>query len=556
MPGWASLDLPLKSARDRLRGGVDYRTTIAHLVDARSCRLSAVLVYSRPTSSTRSPRPVRKRVIPAPNEPVPSTANAVGRERHRLGISRTLLWSGSVAVVDLPQTQYARSGDVSIAYQVLGDGPLDLVFVPPHVSNVELVWEIPSRAAGMRRLAEFSRVITFDKRGTGLSDRMSGVPSLEERMDDVRAVMDDVGSSRAALLGVLEGGPMSIMFAATYPDRCLGLALYAAFARAAWTADHSWRPTAQELEREAREYERAWATRDLIEPLVDTLHPNLATEEREALIATFARFHRQSASPGAAAALARMNAEIDVRDVLSAIRVPTIVFVHQTAPDPVQRDAAFLADTIPTAQLVEFNDDGGLAFFSGDLGLRTDVLRRFVEDAARHRVVDSERSLATVLFTDLIDSTARAVEIGDHAWRELVMKHHERVRAELARFRGRELDTAGDGFFAAFDGPARAIRCACAIQDAVSDLGLEMRAGLHTGECEQMDGKVAGVAVVTGARIAALGSAGDVLVSATVRDLVAGSGIEFDDRGMHALKGLPEARHVFAVSRGTESAAH
>jgi class 3 adenylate cyclase len=451
--------------------------------------------------------------------------------------------------VDLPQTQYARSGDVSIAYQVLGDGPQDVVFVPPHVSNIELVWEMPSRAAGMRRLAEFSRVITFDKRGTGLSDRMSGVPSLEERMDDVRAVMDEVGSSRAALLGVLEGGPMSIVFAATYPDRCLGLALYQAFARAAWAPDHSWRPTAQELERQAREYERAWGTRDLIAPLVDSLHPNLDADERETLIGTFARFHRQSASPGAAATLERVNAEIDVRDVLSAIRVPTVVFVHKASPAPIQQDAAFLAAHIPTAQLVEFSDDGGHAFFSGDLDGRTAALRRFLEDADQHRVTDSERSLATVLFTDLIDSTARAVELGDHAWRDLVMKHHERVRNELARYRGRELDTAGDGFFAAFDGPARAIRCACAIQDAVSDLGLEMRAGLHTGECERLDGKVAGVAVVTGARIAALGSAGDVLVSATVRDLVAGSGIEFEDRGMHVLKGLPEARHVFAVAR-------
>ena len=451
--------------------------------------------------------------------------------------------------MELPKTQYARSGDVSIAYQVLGEGPLDLIFVPPHVSNVELVWEIPPRAAGMRRLSEFSRVITFDKRGTGLSDRTSGVPSLEERMDDVRAVMDAAGSSRAALLGVLEGGPMSIVFAATYPDRCLGLALYSAFARAAWAPDHSWRPTAQELERDAREYERVWATRELIEPLVDGLHPDVEAEEREALIATFARFHRQSASPGAAAALARMNAEIDVRDVLSAIQVPTAVFIHKAAPDLVQRDAAFLADKIPTAQLVKFNDGGGLAFFSGDLDLRTGELKRFLEDAARQGLADSERSLATVLFTDLIDSTARAVESGDRAWRDLVVSHHERVRAELARFRGRELDTAGDGFFAAFDGPARAIRCACAIQDAVSELGLELRAGLHTGECEQVDGKIAGVAVVTGARIAALGNAGDVLVSATVRDLVAGSGIEFTDRGLHTLKGLPEARHIFAVSR-------
>ncbi len=372
-------------------------------------------------------------------------------------------------------------------------------------------------------------------------------------MDDVRAVMDAVGSSRAALLGVQEGGPMSILFAATYPDRCLAVALYATFARAAWSPDHFWRPTMQEFERTAREYERAWATRAVIESLVDSLHPNIDAGEREALIPRFARFHRQSASPGAAAALERMNAEIDVRDVLSAVQVPTTVFVHKAAPDPIQRDAAFLADNLPTAQLVTFNDDGGLAFFSGDLDLRTGELRRVLEDAARQGVATSERSLATVLFTDLIDSTARAVEIGDNAWRDLLVRHHERVRAELARYRGRELDTAGDGFFASFDGPARAIRCACAIQDAVSELGLEMRAGLHTGECEQVDGKVAGVAVVTGARIAALGSAGDVLVSATVRDLVAGSGIKFDDRGMHALKGLPEQRHVFAVSRRTES---
>lgn len=476
-------------------------------------------------------------------------------DAYRLGASRSVRLSGSVAVVDLPETQYARSGDVSVAYQVFGDGPSDLVFVPPHVSNVELVWEIPSRAAGMRLLAEFSRVITFDKRGTGLSDRMAGVPSLEDRMDDVRAVMDAAGVSRAALLGVLEGGPMSILFAATYPDRCLGLALFATFARAAWAPDHPWRPSAQEFERAARACERAWGTRDLVEPQVDSLYPNTEAVEREGLIETFSRFNRQSASPGAAAALERMNAEIDVRDVLAAIRVPTTVFVPKSAPEAAQQDAASLADNIPTAQLVEFDDNGGLAFFSGDLDLRTRALRRFLDEAGHEGVTDSERMLVTVLFTDLIDSTARAVEIGDHAWRDLLSRHHERVRAELARFRGRELDTAGDGFFAAFDGPARAIRCACAIQEAVSDLGLELRAGLHTGECEQMDGKVAGVAVATGARIAALGSAGDVLVSATVRDLVAGSGIKFDDRGLHALKGMPEARHVFAVSRQESPAA-
>ncbi len=448
-----------------------------------------------------------------------------------------------------PETRYARSGDVSIAYQVLGDGPPDIVFVPPHVSNVELVWDIPSRAAGMRRVAEFARLITFDKRGTGLSDRVSGAPSLEQRMDDVRAVMDAVGSSRAALLGVREGGPMSILFAATYPDRCLGLALFATFARAAWAPDHAWRPTEQALERLARRQEEAWASREDVEPLVDELHPNVDLEEREQVIATLARFHRQSASPGAAAALVRMNAEIDVRDVLGAIRVPTVIFVNPAAAEPSRRDATFLADRIPTAQLVEFADDGGLAFFSGDLDLRVGELRRFLEDAALQEAVQPERVLATVLFTDVVDSTARAVELGDRAWRDLVTRHHEAVRAQLARFRGRELDTAGDGFFAAFDGPARAIRCACAIRDAIAEIGIELRAGLHTGECEEVDGKVAGIAVATGARIAALGEAGDVLVSATVRDLVAGSGIEFEDRGSFVLKGLPEERRIFAVAR-------
>lgn len=239
----------------------------------------------------------------------------------------------------------------------------------------------------MRRLAEFARLITFDKRGTGLSDRVSGAPSLEERMDDVRAVMDSVGSSRAALLGVLEGGPMSILFAATYPDRCLGLALFASFARAAWAPDQPWRPTEQAFERLARRQEAARASREDVEPLVDELHPNAGREKREQLIGTLARFHRQSASPGAAAALQRMNAEIDVRDVLGAIQVPTVVFVNAAASEPSRLDATFLADRIPAAQLVELADEGGLAFFSGDLDLRLGELRRFLEGAARQEAV-------------------------------------------------------------------------------------------------------------------------------------------------------------------------
>jgi len=450
--------------------------------------------------------------------------------------------------VERPQTQYARSGDVSIAYQVIGDGPFDLVWVPPHVSNVEVAWDLPPRAEGMRRLGEFARLITFDKRGTGLSDRVPGAPPLEERMDDVRAVMDAVGSSRAALLGMREGGPMSLLFAATYPDRCFALILLDTYARGSWAPDYPWARTLQDVEWQARETERTWGTAEYSTPLIDQIMPELEGAARAHLVEAMARFHRHSASPGAAAAGDRLNARIDVRDVLPSIVVPTLVLATGGDDERVRRDAEYLAGQIPTARFVELVE-GGSAVFSGDVAKRLEIVRTFLEEALAGGVeAERDRVLTTVLFTDIVDSTAKAVEVGDRAWRDLVAAHHERVRAELARFRGRELDTAGDGFFASFDGPARAIRCACAIRDAVSSLGIEVRAGLHTGECEQVDGKVAGVAVATGARIASLGRAGDVLVSATVRDLVAGSGIAFEDRGSFALKGLPEERRIYAVA--------
>lgn len=449
--------------------------------------------------------------------------------------------------MDRPETRYARSGDVSIAYQVFGEGPFDIVFVPPYVSNVELVWDLPIRAEGMLRCAEFARVIIFDKRGTGLSDRMPGAPPLEERTDDVRAVMDAAGSSAAAFIGVQEGAPMSLLFAATYPDRCLALVLHDAYARGAWAPDYDWAPTPQEIERSAIEHERSWGTPELASRLVSSLWPELEGAARDEQIAGMSRFQRHSSSPGAAAALIRLNAEIDVRDVLPSIRVPTLVLQSPADNERGRRDAEYLVSHIPGATPLALRD-GGPAFFSGRLDERLADVRRFIEAAAKRPAGDeSERVLATVLFTDIVDSTAKAVELGDREWRNLVSAHHDRVRAELLRFRGRELDTAGDGFFASFDGPARAIRCACAIRDTVASLGLDVRAGLHTGECEQIDGKVAGIAVVTGARIAALGGASDVLVSATVRDLVAGSGISFDDRGSFALKGLPEERRVYAV---------
>lgn len=451
--------------------------------------------------------------------------------------------------MEIPATQYARSGDVSLAYQVIGSGPFDVVFVPPHVSNVELVWDIPPRAEGMRRVGEFARLITFDKRGTGLSDRVAGVASLEERMDDVRAVMDAAGSSRAALLGVREGGPMSLLFAATYPDRCSGIVLFDTGARATWAPDYPWAPTESEIEREVREIESGWGSDEQASRMVSVLWPDLDPEANDERAATLARFLRQSASPGAAAALMRMNAEIDVRGILSTVRVPALVLSTVSQDDRVRRDAAYLAEHLPGGRLVELEDHGS-ALFSGDLDRRLAMLRTFlIEAAARDVTAEAEPVLATVLFTDIVDSTAKAIELGDGDWRTLVAEHHRRVRAELSRFRGRELDTAGDGFFASFDGPARAIRCACAIHDAVMPLGVELRAGIHAGECVQVDGKVAGIAVVTGARIAALAGPGDVLVSATVRDLVAGSGIEFEDRGFFALKGLAEQRHVFAVAR-------
>jgi class 3 adenylate cyclase len=418
---------------------------------------------------------------------------------------------------------------------VIGEGPVDVVFVPPHVSNVELVWDIPPRAEGMRRVAEFARLITFDKRGTGLSDRVAGIPPLEERMDDVRAVMDATGSSRASLFGVREGGPMSLLFAATYPDRCAGLVLFDTCARATWAPDYPRAPTEAEIEREVREVERSRGSQ--ASRLVWILWSGLDPEAHAERVSTIARFHRQSASPGAAAALTRMNAEIDIRGILSAVRVPALVCSTASQEDRVRRDAAYLAEHLPAGRLVELEDHGS-ALFSGDLDRRIDVLRSFViEAAAREAAMEEEAVLATVLFTDIVDSTARAVELGDHGWRELVAEHHRRVRAELSRFR------------ASFDGPARAIRCACTIRDAVEALGVEIRAGIHSGECVQVDGKVAGIAVVTGARIAALAGPGEVLVSATVRDLVAGSEIEFEDRGSFALKGIAEERQVFAVAQ-------
>ena len=446
------------------------------------------------------------------------------------------------------ETRYARSGDVSIAYQVTGDGAFDVVYVPPFVSHVELAWDVPGVAAFNRRLSSFCRLIRFDKRGTGMSDRVSGVPTLETRMDDVRAVMDAVGSERAALIGVSEGGPMSILFAATYPERAWALALCGTFPRERWAPDYPFGIQDEEARRDDEELERTWGTREATLATAQALAPSAPPEEQQALATAI----RQSASPGAVVALSRMNRESDVRDVLPAIRVPTLVLNREEEHPFTLQGSAYLAEHIPGARHVELPGADHL-MSAGDWEPYARALEEFLQEAWAEEATaepETDRVLATILFTDIVGSTAKAVELGDARWRQLLEDHHSTVRRLLLRYRGTELDTAGDGFFAAFDGPARGIRCARAITESVRDLGIEVRAGLHTGECERMNAKVGGIAVHIGARVAAEASPGEVVVSSTVKDLVAGSGIAFRDRGAAELKGVPGEWRLFAVESG------
>lgn len=443
-----------------------------------------------------------------------------------------------------PETRYARSGDVHIAYQVVGDGPFDLVFVPGYVTHLELAWKLPTFGPALTETASFSRMIKFDKRGTGMSDPVSGAPTLETRMDDVRAVMDAVGSRRAALFGLSEGASMSVLFAATYPERTAALVLRSAFARTLWAPDYPWGRTEDDYELEIERELRIYGPRIQALEAVGALG-RFDDDEREA----FLDYLRYGASPGMLEALLRMNKDIDIRHVLPAVRVPTLV-LHGADDEIVSSDAArYLAGCIPGARFIEQPGVGHLAL--GEAAHRTlGEMDRFLTDVWESRGWDEaepDRMLATVLFTDIVGSTAKALELGDRAWRQLLERHHALIRRELLRFRGREIDTAGDGFFATFDGPARAIRCAYAIVEAVEALGVDVRAGLHTGECEIADGKVAGIAVHTGARVAAAAGPGEVVVSSTVKDLVAGSGIEFVDRGPHELKGIPGEWRLFAV---------
>jgi len=442
-----------------------------------------------------------------------------------------------------PETLYARSGDVNIAYQVAGKGPLDLVYVPGWVSNVELMWEEPAMARFLGRLASFSRLILFDKRGTGLSDRVSNdkLPTLEERMDDVRAVLEAVGSDRAALFGHSEGGNMCVLFAATYPERTAALITLGSFAkRRDPDEDYPWAPTADDREETVASVELNWGHLRLED--VEYYAPSRLGDDQFAR--NLEQYLRRAASPGAAAALLRMNSYIDVRDVLPTIRVPTLVLHRRGDHDVNVAEGRYLAAKIPEAQFVELpGDDHWIS--AGNPDEIADEIEEFL--TGTRPVPELDRVLATVLFTDIVGSTERAVELGDRRWRDVLATHDAAVRRELERFRGREVDTAGDGFLAAFDGPARAVRCAMAAGEAVRDLGVEIRAGIHTGECELDGPKIRGIAVHTGARIASLAGAGEVLVSQTVKDLVSGSGLAFEDRGVHELKGVPGEWRVYAA---------
>ena len=450
----------------------------------------------------------------ASNRPLPEAITRVINEK--------------LPLMDPPEVEYARSGDVAIAYQVVGEGPVDLVFVP-FFGNIRWAWEQPLFARFLERLASFSRLILFDKRGTGLSDRPRTL-TLETQMDDIRAVLDAVSSEQAALLGAIQGSQLCALFAATYPERTRALVLYHPHA-----SPSDLPPTPPRSGEEARV---RWGTRELSEEITRMIFPSIA--EDDVLRRWFADYQRFAASPGAAAEFFRMLADTDISDVLPTIRVPTLV-VHRAR----MKDAALrVAALIPGARAVQLPGGETPIWVNDEVASEVE---RFLGGREEAPIPDSV--LTTVLFTDIVGSTERAAALGDRAWRDLLARHHAAVRRELARFRGQELDTAGDGFFATFDGPARAIRCAQAIVAGVGELGLDLRAALHTGECELHDGKPAGIAVNVGSRVAVEAQPGEVLVSSTVKDLVAGSGIRFEDRGTRALKGIPGRWRLYAARR-------
>lgn len=440
----------------------------------------------------------------------------------------------------MPRTDYAKSGGLNIAYQVFGEGP-DLVYVPGWISNIELMWDEPVLARLLRRLAGFARVILFDKRGTGMSDAVdeSNLPGLEERMDDVRAVMDAVGSERATLLGHSEGGNMSTLFAATFPERTRGLILVSSYAKRIRSDDYPWAPSVEEREEEIRATEENWGDPDHIPGYMLGRRAN-----DQAFREWLARYFRLSASPKAAARLLRMNTAMDTRAILPTITVPTLCIYRHDDQDVKIEEGRWIASRIPNAKLVELPGSAHL-FWADDPDPLVDEIEEFV--TGHRETAHPERVLSTVMFTDIVGSTEEAARLGDRGWRSVLERHNDLVRRELERYRGRERGTAGDGFLATFDGPARAVRAAKSIGQAVKPLGVELRAGVHTGEVEMVGDDVAGMAVHIGSRIAGLAGPQQVFVSRTVKDLVVGSELEFAERGVHELKGVPGRWEIYEV---------
>jgi DNA-binding SARP family transcriptional activator/class 3 adenylate cyclase/pimeloyl-ACP methyl ester carboxylesterase len=449
--------------------------------------------------------------------------------------------AGATPVVAVPRTRYAITPDgVHVAYQVVGDGPFDLVLVPGFVSHLEFAWNAPEYAHYMRRLARFSRVICIDKRGVGMSDPVPvhALPTLEQRMDDLRVVLDAVNSEEAAFFGISEGGQMAALFAATYPERAHALVLYGTYARLRSDPDYPPGTPGEVLEASVKETEATWG--EVGEPNLYAVSASRDPRFRDWL----GRYAQHSASPGAAATLLRMDNDIDVRPALPAIAVPTLVLHRVDDPLIGVDHARYLADHIPGAKYVELPGDDHV-FFVGDTDRLIDEIEEFL--TGQRSVPSPDRILATVVFTDIVDSTRHAAEVGDQRWRELLDRHDTIMRRELQRFRGREIKATGDGFLAAFDGPGRAVHCALSATQAIRNLGLDLRVGVHTGECEQRGDDLGGIAVHIGARIAALAQPGEVLVSRTVTDLVVGSGLEFTDRGQHQLEGVPGTWPLFGA---------
>jgi class 3 adenylate cyclase len=438
-----------------------------------------------------------------------------------------------------PVARYAKSGDLHIAYAVEGDGPMDLVWVPPWISQVEYLWAEPSLERVLGRLTQFARVITFDRRGSGLSDPFFGAPTLEEQMDDVLAVMDAAGSENAAICGTLEGGPMAALFAATYPDRTNALVLYATFARATWAPDYDWAWTAEQRDREMADVIEHWG-----EGLIaSSVAPSKRAEP--GFMEWAGRLERLAASPATIRRLIGLIGEFDVRDVLPSIRVPTLV-MHRTGDSFIKVEhSRYIASKVPGARYVELEGDENM-FSVGDWEALIGEVEEFLTGTRHER--EPDRMLATVLFTDICDSTRHAAEMGDRGWRFLLERHDALFRQALERHRGREVKRTGDGFLATFDGPARAIRCAASVAEAMGSLGLQIRAGLHTGELEVMDGDLGGLAVHIASRVMGAAAPNEVLVSGTVKDLVVGSGIDFEDRGERELRGVPGEWRLYAVS--------